>query len=91
MQHSEQFCRLPIKSRNPINTLCLLKPFCLQFNAEAINRWLYLELVPCDVSEEESETSISQLLDNIFPHSFHSQVLNSVTMLPQENNEFCST
>lgn len=53
-------------------TLRLLKPLCLQFNAEAINRWLYLELVPCDVSEEESETSIPELLDNIFPHSFHS-------------------
>lgn len=35
---------------------CLLKHLRPRFSAEAINRWLYFELVPCDVSKEESET-----------------------------------
>lgn len=33
------------------------QPLCLQISAEAANRWFYLGLVSCDVSEEESETS----------------------------------
>ena len=62
--------KIPTKSRNPVNTLLpLLKPLCLQFNAEAINRCFYLELVPCDVSEEESETSTPEPLHREGQHN----------------------
>lgn len=58
-----EYSRIPTESSNPINTHHLLKHVCLRVNAGSINRWLYFKLVPCDVSEEESETSIPVWFD----------------------------
>lgn len=56
---------------------------CLQFFAETTNRWFYLELVPCDVSGEETETEIPDLLErekHVSPAHL-AEVFHSFTMV----------
>lgn len=62
-KYSKLFSRIPTESLEILNTLHLLRPLCLQFSAEAINRWLYLELVPCLQRKKVKPQSLCRLTE----------------------------